>query len=269
MKIQYLLTTVGKSREEIVQIIEGLNIAGDILVGNQLMGADAEYELSGGSYHAKIFDMTSKGVSKNRNFLISRASAEYITFLDDDMYCEKGAQESFEEALAKNQYNCVRFNVVSDNPKRPIKFVKKNGFVGFRSLSSFGVWGGFYKLDFLKQNSIYFREDVGPGTDINHGEDGIFNKQFTRFSKIFSITLTAFHIRQTNSTWLNSNRDLKVELVSHGFNYYLLYKNYANIMSSLFLLTHMKCYPKGTKYHVLKKYMKIGIRHAKETGVKL
>ena len=59
-------------------------------------------------------------------------------------------------------------------------------------------------------------------------------------------------------------RDLKTELFAHGYVYYLLYKHHANIRSILFLMTHMHCYPKGTKYGLLRKYMKNGIKKAKE-----
>ncbi len=266
MTIQYLLTLVKKTREEIVSLLETLSVSGNILIGNQLMNEESEYDIKTDKYVAKVFNMTSKGVSKNRNFLTLKSSADYVTYLDDDMYFDDGTQNEIEKMLEENQYDAVRFNVISDNADRPIKLLNKRGFVGFRQLSSFGVWGGFYKRQFLIDNKIFFNENIGPGTEINHGEDGVFNKLFLKYSKIYSIPVISFHAKQIESTWHEKHRDLEKELFSHGYNYYFLYGKSANFMSIIFLLTHMKCYPKRTKYSFLRKNMKAGIKKARENN---
>lgn len=264
MKIQYLVTVVKKSADEIKNIVKRLNISGCILVGNQMMDIDDTYEMSCFGCTIKVFNMSSKGVSKNRNFLILNSSADFITFLDDDMYCVKGVQDKVEDLVSTSKYNSVRFNVISDNLGRPIKQIRKEGFIKFKHLSSCGVCGIFYKRDFLIKNNLFFNEDVGPGTIINHGEDALFNKQFFEKSKVYCFPLVAFHAIQADSTWHNENRDLETELFAHGYVYYLLYKHYSNIRSVLFLASHMRCYPKGTKYSSLRRYMKNGIKKAKE-----
>ena len=264
MKIQYLLTLVKTEKKEMIKLINNLNIDGEILVGNQLMENESQYVIQNNNYKARIFNLTSRGVSRNRNFLILKSDADYITFLDDDIYYEKGIQKDIERILSENQYNCTRFNVVSDNEKRPIPQLKKEGFVSFRNLTSFGVCGGFYKRQFLLDNDIFFNERVGPGTEVNHGEDGLFNKTFVQYSKIYSIPKVAFRAKQLESTWHGEKRNLEKELISHGYVYYLLYGKFAQIMSILFLLTHMSHYPKNIRYKTLRRYMKIGIKKSKE-----
>ena len=264
MTVQYLLTSVNKTRNEIISLLESLNIHGNILVGNQLMNNDLEYEIKTDKYIAKVFDMTSKGVSKNRNFLTLKSTADYITYLDDDMYFEVGAQEKLEKILEKNKYDAVRFNVLSDNSSRPIKLLSKQGYVCFRHLSSFGVWGIFYKRQFLIDFNVFFRENIGPGTEINHGEDSLFNKTFLKKSKIYSVPLLAFHAKQSMSTWQGENRNLELEMFSHGYVYQLLYPKSSKLMARLFISTHMHCYPRGTKKSFLKERMFKGIEAARK-----
>lgn len=262
MLVQYLVTVVKKSETEIKQILDSLNLRGDILVGNQLMPTDNCYAISCNYYNAKIFNMTSCGVSKNRNFLLQHASADYVVFLDDDIYYLPDCQEKVEEEVRLSNNNCIRFNIASDNKDRPIRFLNKKGYVGFNRLSSFGVCGCFFKRDFLLSNNLLFNEEIGPGTGINHGEDTVFLKSFLKYSKVYSMPLVSFRAKQTNSTWRGENRKLEVELYSHGYVYYLLFGKLANLRSVVFLATHMKSYPKGTKYSTLRKYIKSGIEKA-------
>ena len=262
--IDYLITTFNKTNEELIEIINRSNVFGHILVGNQGMKEDSIKHVEFDGKVITIFNQKSVGVSKNRNFLLKKAESEYVTFLDDDMYYADNVQNEIEEILPKYRLNCVRFNVLSDNNSRPIKQLKKCGFVGFRKLSSFGAWGCFFRREFLLENKIFYNESIGPGTEINHGEDGVFLKTFLLYSKIFFIPKVSFHVSQKESTWHNENRDLKTELFSHGFNYYLLYGKKAKLMAVLFLISHMHCYPPKTKFKTLKSFMIAGINNAKE-----
>lgn len=270
MLIEYLMTTVNKSKNEIKELLDNSNICGEIIVGNQLSKNHAEYEILTSKYHARVFDTTDRGVSKNRNFLILKANSDFITFLDDDMYYEDGIQATVESIVKEksSSLNCIRFNVVSDNHNRTIKQLKKDGFVGFHKLSSFGVWGCFFRRQFLLDNNLFFREDIGPGTEINHGEDGLFIKTFLKRSKIYCKTLLAFHVRQSDSTWLGANRNLELEMFSHGYLYQLLYPAFPRLMARMFIHTHMDCYPKGTSKAFLKNHMFNGIKAAKSKTYK-
>lgn len=263
MKIQYLITVTQKNQKELKALLESTNIRGEILVGNQLMENDSEYEIITDNYTAKIFNLKSKGVSLNRNFLTLKSTADYITYLDDDMYIDTDVQSKIEQVISANTHNAIRFNVVSDNIERPIRFLNKKGFVGFRSLSSYGVCGIYFKRQFLLDYNLFFREDIGPGTQINHGEDGLFLKLFCEYSKVYSAPILAFHARQSESTWQVENRNLFLEMYSHGYVYQLLYGKSAKLMACLFALTHKYLYPRKTSTRLLIKYMFKGIKDSK------
>ena len=269
MLIQYLITFVGKTKQEILNNLDYFGAHGNILVGNQMCEIDSNETIVTKNYTVTIFNMKSKGVSKNRKFLLKHSSAEFITFLDDDMHFLVENQKEVANYLKQKSTYCVRFNVVSNNPSRPIKQLKKEGFIGFRKLTSYGVWGCFFRRQYLIDNSIFFDENIGPGTSINHGEDGLFLRCFTRKEKIYNVPLVVFTIDQIESTWhSDTNRDLKQELFSHGYLYYLLYGKTAIFMSAMFLITHKDCFPKKTNRFMLFKHMKSGICMSKKDTAK-
>lgn len=264
MKIQYLITTVSKTKNDIANMLDSLKIKGNILVGNQLMDKNSEYEIKTEKYNAKVYNMTTQGVSINRNFLTKKANAEYITYLDDDIYFEEGMQQKVEKLLINSSYKAIRFNVSSDNESRKIKQLSKRGFIGFRKLSSFGVCGIFFNRTFLIDNEIKFHDAIGPGKKINHGEDTVFNRTFLKYSKIYSVPISVFRARQIESTWKGEDRNIEIELFSHGYVYHLLYSFNAKMMAILYSLTHMKYFPKGTKLSFVLKNMFKGIKAAKQ-----
>lgn len=263
MLVQYLVTTCSKSKDDIINIVNSLNVKGSVLVGNQLCDNNNDYYLKTSNSQIHVFNMKSKGVSINRNELIRQSNAKYIIFLDDDVSYLDSCQECVECILSQSTQKCIRFNVISSNPDREIPQIKKEGYLKFRQLTSFGVWGQFFDREFLLKNNIMFREEIGPGTDNNHGEDAIFNHDFLKHSKIYQFKQAMFLADQRESTW-HSNRNIEKETISHGYNYYVLYKSRAKLLAVAFVLTHMWCYPKGTKKRELIKYMFRGIKKAKK-----
>ena len=265
MLVQYLVTTCSKSKKEIEEIVLSLNIRGELLIGNQLCDKNDDYSIKIGQSFARVYNLTSRGVSKNRNFLIKMASAKYIIFMDDDVSYINDCQTYVESILSNNdKYNCIRFNVLSTNPERAIPQINKNGYIKFRQLTSFGVWGQFFNRTFLINNNILFREEIGPGTENNHGEDAIFNHDFLKHSKIYQFKRPVFSANQSDSTWHGSDRNIENETISHGYNYYVLYGWRSKYLAVAFVFTHMWCYPKGTKRLTLIKYMFKGIKKAKD-----
>ncbi len=267
---EYLITTVNKTLDEIKNLIIKSNVKGRILIGNQqsFEESQTDFELNGS--FVSVFNMRSKGVSKNRNFLLNKSIGDFVTFLDDDMSFFENSQTVVEKNVSQNlKFNAVRFNVKTDNRKRKIKQIRNKKSLSFKDLSSYGVWGIFFKRDYLIKNDIYFREDVGPGTEINHGEDGVFLKTFLDFSKILQIPKCAFVVSQNESTWHGQERDLEKELISHGYVYSILFGEKAFKKSKIFLLTHRWCYPKSVKLWELRRWMRLGILKERKRNLKL
>ena len=104
-----------------------------------------------------------------------------------------------------NNFDSIRFNTISDNKKRPIKIIKKDKKVGFKDIRSFGVCGVFFKRESLLRNNLLFRVNIGPGTNIIHGEDTLFLYDFFKAGlSMFQSKSIPIHIYQEYSCWYNN-----------------------------------------------------------------
>lgn len=262
--VDYLITTVGKTKKDIINIIQQSNIRGRVIVGNQKSTKDCAEIFNIGNTEVILINSVGSGVSKNRNNLLNNSNAKYVTFLDDDVHFVGDNQKYVENVLSTSSCDCIRFNVVSNNQDRPIKQINRNKYLKFKDVTSFGVWGEFFSTDVLKKKSLLFREEMGPGTPIDHGEDTVFNREFLKTNEIYQVNKVVFEIDQQESTWQGKNRNIDRELKSFGYLYYLLYKKFSFAAAVAFLVKHFKMYPKTYKFKKRISLMKSGIKASKD-----
>lgn len=236
MTFDYLVTTINKTESEIIRIVSKMNVNGNVFVGNQNSKVYSEKIIALDKIVINLFNLVGKGVSKNRNFLLSKSTADYVMFLDDDVSFLKNAQEKMEATVEQSgkKFHGYRFNSSSKNDDRPIKQINKNGEIKIFNLKNFGVWGVYFDRRALVESKLLFDELVGPGSIINHGEDFLFLRNFTFNHKIYQFSFCGFLIEQQDSTWTGKNRDIVRELFSHGY----VYKKTFNNLWWLYLLIH-------------------------------
>lgn len=264
MTFDYAFTTVGLNHDQILALLCLSNIRGHILVGNQKSEKEYEYKIETNNFTAVVYNTTNIGLSKNRNFLLKKSKADKICFLDNDVFFIEGSQETVEKIVLNSKCTCLRFNIVSNDKDRAPKQIHKNKKMSFKNLTSFGIIGVFLDRDFLVKNSLFFNENIGAGTQINHGEDTVFYKELLKKKgTVYQSKEVCFCMSVEDSTWHGSSRDLEKELFAHGYLYAILYPYCTHLISLAFVLTHRRCYPKGTKMLILYNYMKKGIRFAK------
>ena len=239
MTFDYLVTTINKTEEEILNMIDKMNISGSILIGNQNSQQNTTKTLVKGKTKVVLFNLIGKGVSKNRNFLLKKSASDYVVFLDDDISFINNSQSIMESLIESNsgRYRAYRFNSYSTNLDRPIKQIKKDKELSLMDLKNFGVWGIYFNRKNLLKKNILFDENVGPGSIINHGEDFLFLKSFVdiKDNKMIQFKQCGFLIKQEHSTWTGSNRDVVRELFSHGY----VYKKAFGAMWFFYLLFHL------------------------------
>lgn len=259
---EYLVTTYRKTNDEILSILKASNIKGKILVGNQC-DVDETISFKTDTQDITIFHQKSIGVSKNRNFLLRKATSKFVTFVDDDqIYFD--VQDRIEKEAIANDLPAFRVNVVSDNQARRIRTFKK-GKLSIRQVGGIGVWGIFFKREKLLEHKLFFDENIGPGQKLNHGEDSIYLLECKKHFNIVQFDMLGFHLLTEESMWVNEQRDLNIEMFSHGYLYFRMYGWMAKFFAIMFVFTHMDCYPKGTKKCFLIKKMYEGINFGRKS----
>ena len=239
MTYDILVTTFKKDEKQIVNLLIENNIFGNILVGNQGNVNFSEKTIVKENRNITIYNLTSLGVSKNRNFLLSKAKSDFVLFLDDDVHI---LNYDFETELLERSNNAYRFNLSSHNTNRPIKQIHVNKKLKFAELKSFGVWGIFFPREFLIKKRVVFDELIGPGCWINHGEDSLFIKSYLTQGNILQVDKTCFDVLQNESTWQGINRDIRRELISHGYVYGCIFKKAAKFFLFYHLIKNRKLY---------------------------
>lgn len=265
MTYDILITTLNKTKHQILSLLNKNNIFGNILVGNQGNSIFSEENIIDKNRVIRIFNLTSNGVSTNRNFLLKQSKSDYVIFLDDDVTISNYGfnAESFD---GKNAY---RFNLVSNNEERPIKQIMKQKKLKFNDLKSFGVWGVFFPRKILLENNFIFNEFIGPGRKINHGEDSLFLFQYIQKNPIIQFNRCCFEVDQSASTWRGETRNITNELISHGFLYGIMFGRKAKLFLFYHLIKNRESYKELSlvkSFKISKKGIKLFI-NSKKTGL--
>ena len=243
MKIDYLVTTLNKNEKDIVSIVKKLNIKGSVLVGNQRQQEYSEKALYFDNIDLKIFNLTSRGVSRNRNFLVEKSDADFIIFMDDDVSFIDSSQKLAEEFVEKyKNIDCIRFNIFTNDGSRTIRPINRDGFLNFNDVRSYGACGIFFNRNFIISNKLLFKEFSGPGSFLNHGEDTLFLYDALKVGRIYQINKCFFSNDYSESTWYGQKRNYPLEFFSDGYNYYYFYKQLAQLLFLYHLLKHKKEY---------------------------
>ena len=174
MTIQVLVPCLNKSKEDIVELCDFLNIQTDAIFLNQT-GKSAEYELCYQDHQIKVVETEWRGVSRARNELIRRANADIGLFIDDDCVLAPEypthilcAYSSLPEA------DFIRFNTRRDYWNPVGAHTRSHKKASFRDLSSLGMWGLSFKCEKLRRLSVRFNESLGAPNYLYNGEDSVF-----------------------------------------------------------------------------------------------
>ena len=140
----------------------------------------------------KVYTKPNSGVSNTRNFGISKAEGEYVTFIDSDDYISKDYCSSLLEHMTPDVGIVVLGlqKVFPDGRVVPIRHRFSGGNYSFNDIEGKiiddGTLSGFslhsscavlFKLELIRKNSVAFNDKV------RYNEDGLFNIEYVLKSK--------------------------------------------------------------------------------------
>lgn len=198
MKTETLVVTVDRHD---CSLAEKMNIQTDAVIGNQADYTAEEIFWHNGSKITFVTD-SERGVGKNRNKVLSRATADICILADDDMRFVDGYPGLAGEAFSHcPDADIIVFNLIEKNPRR---YINQTYFpVGYNNYARYGAARIAIRRKSVQAANISFSLLFGGGARYSSGEDTIFLHQCLKNGlKIMAAPIALAEIDQTaQSTW--------------------------------------------------------------------
>lgn len=264
-QITILITTFELTQSDIVEKLAKMNLQAPFIVRNQNALEDSISQIVINGFAGKIINVQNeRGASKNRNELIRIAESKYFILADDDISFKDGSLISLLEFIEQQRCDAVKYLVelpaiIGRNAPKNKPMNKKR--LIYSDCTDVGPWAYCFSKDFVRNNNIFFLEDIGPGTEIiKAGEDVLFIKQaFRKGINIVPFNQTIASVAQTESTWFTGFN--KNQLITEGGIYYLLYKPFHLFFYARHYMRFRKQY--NLSFFCCLNYMKEGKEYAK------
>jgi glycosyltransferase involved in cell wall biosynthesis len=262
MKVQTLVTTINKSDDEILALVKHNNLRGDVIVGCQC-GSEGIVKVEVDEYtRVTIVHQSTIGLSINRNCIFKYSTADVISFADDDVVFSKDYLSVVSDSFAENpKADAIRFNCVSTYEKRPIKQIHAHKKLHFLDVKSLGILCIFFKRKSVSSINLFFDTDLGSGTIINHGEDGVFLHTYLKTKTMVQDPKVLATVQEEQSTWWG--RDIHRDVYSHGYIYQRLFGWKAALFGFVFITKHRFSLFRGVKLRSLFRWFLDGVRDGK------
>ena len=242
MSLQVLIPCLDKSKEQLIELCAFLNVDSDVAFCDQC-GRDGTYSFEHKGHTVTVHEVSWRGVSRARNFLIDRCSADIGLFIDDDCVLNEGYADAVETSFQNYpKAKIIRFNTTRGHWNPVHAEAGQHRRASFKDLSSFGMWGFAFRVEDLRELGVRFNEKLGAPNYLFNGEDSVF--LFDCCKKTKDIDQDPFFVcdvRETKkSTWFETYND--EYFVTKGFVYSYLYGSLWMAALARMYLSYKKSY---------------------------
>lgn len=262
--IQVLVTTVAETR--ISDLIKRMNIQTSFLVGNQT-DRDGVEDIEIERIKGRVYSSKERGVGKNRNKILSNATASICIFADDDMVFKDGYEKIVQHFFDEfPNVDIIIFNLDEMDSigyigeRKNKKVIKVNCF----NYMNYGAARIAFRRKVLSYNGIMFNLNFGGGTKHQCGEDTLFlhdclKKKLKIVAVPYSIALLT-DVRK--STWFEGYT--RKYFFDKGVFLAINTPKMAKIIGVALVLKHKKYLENGLTYKDIFKEIDNGIKYIRK-----
>ncbi|WP_287047541.1 glycosyltransferase [Treponema sp.] len=235
MTFELAVSTMMKTKEEVKELINKMNIHCNCIVINQCNENDY-YEFN--DKNIRVFCTTERGLSNSRNLAIKNANCDILGITDDDLFFYPDFDKKIASYYEKNtNADIVLFNIDSYNKEYP-NYEEK---IPFYRLGSFCSVQTTIKVASVRKNNILFDNFFGTGSkEIISGEENIFLADCAKKGlKIYYSPEKILKLEKTESSWFNGYNDSKF-IFDRGAIYYRIWKSLSIFLEIRFAFSKRK-----------------------------
>lgn len=237
MRIETLIVTVDQHD---FSLIEKMNVQTDAVVGNQ-SDFVSEQSFCRKNHTVTYYSTTERGVGRNRNLVLEKASADICVFADDDMRFVDGYPAIVTSAvLEAPDADLWIFNLIEKHPKRCVNTKLRQ--IRRTNYARYGTARIAFRRESIERLNIRFSPLFGGGSCFGSGEDTLFLKEcLDKKLKIVAVPYSLAEIDQNAaSTWFTGYH--KKYFFDKGALYQALYPHAAPLFCIRYLLKYRKRY---------------------------
>lgn len=237
MTFQLLISTMHKTKQEILNMLKKMNVNCDCVIINQC-NQNMCYDEVINFQKIKILFTTERGLSKSRNMALKNSSADILAIADDDLYYFTNFDKLIISYYEENKNaDVVLFGIDSycdkcSNKEKKCNFLELGTYISFQTT---------FKRESIINNALFFNEYFGTGSGYyNSGEENIFLADcFRKKLNIWYCPSKILKRYPSESSWFKGFNDTKY-IFDRGAIYYAISKNLSYIYYLRFLIVKRK-----------------------------
>ena len=207
MTFELEISTMYKTKDECLKMLESMNIHCDCMIINQCDVEDFFEDIINGQ-HIRIFFTKERGLSKSRNMALKNCKADIIGIADDDLFYYDNFDKTIIESYEQNpKAGSIIFNMDSYNKIYPTKGFRCNflRLFGFCSILCTFRMHNIQKVHKIGNKDLLFNEYFGTGSKhFQSGEENIFLADcYHAGVKIFYTPKKILKRPETESSWFH------------------------------------------------------------------
>lgn len=195
MKLEILMSCMHQTDDRLFQRSQ---ITGDVLMVNQC-DRDAQQTCKTAGGIGRIYDTTTRGLTKSRNMAIEAAVGDVCLLCDDDEVFVTDYERRILEAYRLYPHaDVIIFKMINRPPSFPDKVIN----LRFPKIMKVSSWQISFRRESLLRHNIRFDELLGAGTDNGAEEELKFLMDCRKAGlNILYVPTEIATVGQTSSTW--------------------------------------------------------------------